>query len=276
MLSMTVRERFSGFVEDVAMATQRVLVVDDEEDLLELVQYNLSKEGFQVRCVSTGEAAIQEAKAFLPDLILLDLHAAGRRRAGGVQDHQDDPLTQHIPIVMVTAKTEDADVVSGLELGADDYITKPFSPRVMLARICAVLRRKQADVRRPRRAGDPRAGDSPRTARSVAARPAGRSDLHRISLAPILGASRAGPFLAVKLSTRSKAKIIPVTERSVDVQVAGLRKKLGGFGSYIETGAGLAIASRNSHAQKSAAVASAACVRSGHARRRCSSPSGSH
>ncbi len=92
-------------LEDVAMATQRVLVVDDEEDLLELVQYNLTKEGFQVRCVSTGEAAIQEAKAFLPDLILLDLMLPAVDGLAVCKILKSHPVTQHIPIVMVTAKT---------------------------------------------------------------------------------------------------------------------------------------------------------------------------
>ena len=143
MLSMTLRKQSTGFAEKTEMATERILVVDDEEDLLELVQYNLAKEGYQVRCVATGEQAIREARAYLPDLVLLDLMLPAVDGLAVCKALKLDADTQHIPIVMVTAKTEEADVVSGLELGADDYITKPFSPRVLLARIRAVLRRKQ-------------------------------------------------------------------------------------------------------------------------------------
>ena len=171
MVSMTRRERSAGFAEKVAMATERILVVDDEEDLLELIRYNLSKEGYQVRCVSTGEVAIQEARAHLPDLILLDLMLPAVDGLGVCKILKGDPQTQHIPIVMVTAKTEEADVVSGLELGADDYITKPFSPRVLLARIRAVLAAQaQAIARRPDHDQGSRAGHSSRPARSAAAR----------------------------------------------------------------------------------------------------------
>ena len=124
------------------MARERVLVVDDEEDLLELINYNLSKEGYRVMCVASGERAIKEAQTQLPDLIVLDLMLP---RVDGLEvcrQLKSDPKTKHIPVIMLTAKTQEADVVSGLELGADDYITKPFSPRVLVARIKAVLRRK--------------------------------------------------------------------------------------------------------------------------------------
>lgn len=124
------------------MPNQCVLVVDDEEDLLELIRYNLGKEGYQVRCVGTGEAALSEAKGYLPDVILLDLMLPAVDGLAVCKIIKSDPETVHIPIVMVTAKTGEADVVTGLELGADDYITKPFSPRVLLARVRAVLRRK--------------------------------------------------------------------------------------------------------------------------------------
>src|ERR1700686_5376961 len=142
VVSMTRRERSAGFAETMDMATERVLVVDEEEDLLELIRYNLTKEGYQVQCVSTGEMAVHEAKSHLPDLILLDLLLPTVDGLRVCKILKNDPQTQHIPIVMVTAKTEEADVVSGLELGADDYITKPFSPRVLLARIRAGLPRQ--------------------------------------------------------------------------------------------------------------------------------------
>src|SRR5688572_20791565 len=124
------------------MAREQILVVDDEENLLELIGYNLTKEGYRVTCASTGEEAMQKAKAELPGLIVLDLLLPTVDGLEVCKLLKHDPKTQHIPIIMLTAKGEEVDIVTGLEVGADDYVTKPFSPRVLLARIKAVLRRK--------------------------------------------------------------------------------------------------------------------------------------
>jgi len=219
------------------MATQRILVVDDEEDLLELVRYNLSKEGFQVRCVATGEAAIQEARSYLPDVILLDLMLPSVDGLVVCKTLKSHPQTQHIPIVMLTAKTEEADVVSGLELGADDYITKPFSPRVLLARIRAVLRRKvkqsqDEDV-------------STIQVHDMVIHPGRHEVLLRgrpvdltfteFRLLQFLARKPGWAFSRGQIVDAVKGEDYPVTERSVDVQVAGLRKKMGDLGRYIET-----------------------------------------
>ena len=123
------------------MANERIIVVDDEEDILELIEYNLSKERLQVECVTTGEATLESVRTKQPDLVILDLMLPGIDGLEVCKTLKSDPLTSHIPIIMLTAKGEDADIVTGLELGADDYITKPFSPRVLTARIKAVLRR---------------------------------------------------------------------------------------------------------------------------------------
>ena len=128
------------------MAKERILVVDDEEDLLELVQYNLAKEGYRVTTVSTGEAALREVRTGMPDLMVLDLLLPNVDGLEVCKIVKSDPRTKHIPIVMLTAKGEDADHVTGLELGADDYITKPFSPRVLVARVKAVLRRRSRET----------------------------------------------------------------------------------------------------------------------------------
>jgi DNA-binding response OmpR family regulator len=236
MLSMTRREGAAGFAEKVVMAIERILVVDDEEDLLELVRYNLSKEGYQVRCVVSGEAAIQEAVAYLPDLILLDLMLPTVDGLGVCKVLKANPRTQHIPIMMVTAKTEEADVVSGLELGADDYITKPFSPRVLLARIRAVLRRKLTQ-----------SFDDPTAIKihELVINPGRHEVLLRgkpleltfteFRLLQFLSRKPGWAFSRNQIVDAVKGEDYPVTERSVDVQIAGLRKKLGDLGSYIET-----------------------------------------
>ena len=124
------------------MSKERILVVEDEEDILELVRYNLSREGYQVICVTSGEEALKKAGSEALDLIVLDLMLPGMDGFEVTKILKNDSKTQDIPIVMLTAKGDEADIVTGLELGADDYITKPFSPRILIARIRAILRRK--------------------------------------------------------------------------------------------------------------------------------------
>jgi two-component system phosphate regulon response regulator PhoB len=237
MLSITRREPRAGIAEKLDMATERILVVDDEEDLLELVRYNLSKEGYHVQCVASGELAIQAATTQLPDLILLDLMLPVVDGLDVCKSLKSNPKTQHIPIMMVTAKTAEADVVSGLELGADDYITKPFSPRVLLARIRAVLRRQHS-------AAD---GEDPAAIRvhELLIHPGRHEVLLRgqpveltfteFRLLQFLARKPGWAFSRTQIVDAVKGEDYPVTERSVDVQVAGLRKKLGEMGGYIET-----------------------------------------
>src|SRR5438105_15358819 len=128
------------------MARARILVVDDEPDILELVQYNLGKAQYDVVGVESGEEALVQVHSIPPDLIVLDLMLPGVDGLEVCRALKRDTRTAGIPIVMLTARSEDADVVAGLELGADDYLTKPFSPRVLLARIKAVLRRQQPEA----------------------------------------------------------------------------------------------------------------------------------
>ncbi len=127
------------------MAKERILVVDDEEDILELIRFNLLKEGYQVITAASGEVALVKAREEQPDLILLDLMLPGLDGLDIYRELRKRADTNQIPIVMVTAKTEDTDIITGLELGSDDYITKPFSPRVLVARVRAVLRRTKYD-----------------------------------------------------------------------------------------------------------------------------------
>jgi len=218
------------------MATQRILVVDDEEDLLELIDYNLTKEGYRVRCVASGEEAIEAAQEMLPDLIVLDLMLPGVVGLDVCKQLKADPKTQHIPVVMLTAKSEEADVVAGLELGADDYVTKPFSPRVLIARIRTVLRRKAKP-----------AGDDSDTIQihDLVIHP-GRHEVliggkvieltfTEFRLLHFLARKPGWAFTRTQIVDAVRGEDYPVTERSVDVQVVGLRKKLGEMGSYIET-----------------------------------------
>ena len=123
------------------MAKERILVVEDDDDILQLLKYNLAKDGYRVTGVVSGEEALKAVKLSTPDLILLDLMLPGVDGLEVCRELKRDDRTGKIPIIMLTAKGEEADIVTGLELGADDYITKPFSPRVVLARVRTVLRR---------------------------------------------------------------------------------------------------------------------------------------
>ncbi|MBI5739172.1 MAG: response regulator transcription factor [Nitrospirae bacterium] len=121
----------------------RVLVVDDEKDILELVTYNLKKEGFQTETSANGEEALRMVRKGRYDLIVLDLMLPGIQGMELCRILKSSENTSSIPVIMLTAKTEELDKVLGLEMGADDYITKPFSPREFIARVRAVLRRTQ-------------------------------------------------------------------------------------------------------------------------------------
>ncbi|MGA8180260.1 MAG: response regulator, partial [Desulfobacterales bacterium] len=125
------------------MPKERILVVEDEQDILELVRYNLARENYQVFCTGSGEEALRIVASETLNLIVLDLMLPGIDGLEVARRLKNNPRSQNIFIVMLTAKGSEADIVTGLELGADDYITKPFSPRVLLARIKAVIRRSK-------------------------------------------------------------------------------------------------------------------------------------
>lgn len=219
------------------MSKGHILVVDDEEDLLELVAYNLRREGYEVDCVTTGETALRAARSKSVDLIILDLMLPGADGLEVCRALRSDPQTRDIAIVMLTAKGDEADVVAGIELGADDYISKPFSPRVLLARIRAVLRRRShsateddsAMVRIHKLEIDP-------------VRHEVKVDKRRLDLTitefRVLSWLARHPgrvFTRQQIIDAVRGDDYPVTERSVDVQVVALRRKLEDCGDYIET-----------------------------------------
>jgi phosphate regulon transcriptional regulator PhoB len=119
----------------------RILVIDDEADLVELVLYNLKKEGFGVDSASDGETALSKIRKNKYDLLVLDLMLPGIQGTELCRILRNDPKTSNVPIIMLTAKAEEVDKIVGLEIGADDYMTKPFSPRELVARVKAVMRR---------------------------------------------------------------------------------------------------------------------------------------
>jgi two-component system phosphate regulon response regulator PhoB len=218
------------------MSKQAILVVDDEEDILELVRYNLVREGFQVLCATTGEQAFESIQQTPFELLILDLMLPGMDGLELTRRLKNKPETSLIPIVMLTAKGEEADIVAGLELGADDYITKPFSPRVLTARIRSVLRRRDKPL-----VDD----DSTQQIYELAIHPGRRSvqvngdpvDLTytEFQVLSFLARRPGWVFTRSQIVDAVRGDDYPVTDRSVDVQIVGLRKKLGTYGKYIET-----------------------------------------
>ncbi|MDP8207915.1 MAG: response regulator [Candidatus Electryonea clarkiae] len=126
--------------------SQLVVVVEDDESIIELLEYNLLREGFRVECVRTGEEALSSIKNLQPDLVLLDLMLPGMNGLAVCNNLKKHNATENIPIIMVTAMDDEADIIKGLELGADDYITKPFSIKVLIARVRALLRRSEESL----------------------------------------------------------------------------------------------------------------------------------
>lgn len=222
------------------MAHETVLVVDDEDDILELVKYNLEKEGYDVVCVATGEDALAATRMKMPDLLVLDLMLPGVDGLEVCRRLKGDLTTRHVPVIMLTAKGSEADIVTGLELGAADYVTKPFSPRVLTARVKAVLRR------------DEEAADDDAAVRvnDIVIHP-GRHQVLVVDTPVqltvtefriLLYLARRPGWVFTRQQIVGAAQgddvYVPdryVTDRSVDVHIVSLRRKLGRAGASIET-----------------------------------------
>ncbi|MCX7804409.1 MAG: response regulator [Planctomycetota bacterium] len=220
----------------MSVPRKRVLVVDDEKEILEIVQYNLEKNGYDTLCVGSGEQALSAAKKWSPDIILLDLMLPGIDGLDVCRKLKGDEETRHIPIVMLTAKGEDADVVSGLELGADDYVVKPFSPRVLAARLRAVLRRRE----------EPEAeDDAPLKFEGLEIHPGRREvkagkkmvDLTftEFGILHLLARRPGWVFTRYQIVDAVRGKDAAVTDRTIDVHIVSLRRKLGAAGDMIRT-----------------------------------------
>jgi two-component system, OmpR family, alkaline phosphatase synthesis response regulator PhoP len=218
------------------MPKERILVVEDEQDILELVRYHLTRENYQVFCASSGEEALRIAASETLNLMILDLMLPGIDGLEVARRVKNNPRTQNIFIVILTAKGSEADIVTGLELGADDYITKPFSPRVLLARIKAVIRRSK----------DEKSEDTtvirihnliihPGRREVLVGETAVTLTYTEFQVLSYLVRRPGWVFTRAQIVDAVRGDDYPVTDRSVDVQIVGLRKKLGSAGRYIET-----------------------------------------
>ena len=219
----------------------KILVVEDEAPIQELLQFNLERKKYRVKVADSGEEALTLAQEFLPDLILLDIMLPGADGLEVCKRLKSDPSTDSIPIIMLTALCEEADIVTGLELGADDYITKPFSPRVLLARVKAALRR----IGGPKPASNGEqicihgiTIDITRHKVEVAGEEVSLT-FTEFKVLQLLAAQPGRVFTRYQIVDAVHGDDYPVTDRSVDVQIVGLRKKLGETGSVIETVRGI-------------------------------------
>ena len=218
------------------MAKEKIFVVDDEQDILELVEFILYKENYRVKCFDSGEEILKAVKQDRPDLVLLDLMLPGVDGFDVCKIMKNDEGLKEVPIIMLTAKGEEADVVSGLEIGADDYIVKPFSSRVLTARVKAMLRRKTKS---------PNNKDDIININEIVIHP-GRHEViidnkpvdltfSEFRLLQLLAQKPGWVYTRYQIVDALRGSDYPVTERAIDVQIVGLRKKLGKYGDYIET-----------------------------------------
>lgn len=215
----------------------KILVVDDQKDLLELLGMALGQEGYVVRTAASGEEALSSVAAEKPDLILLDILLGDTSGIKLTTRWKNDAETAHIPIILLTAKDSETDVIVGLSVGADDYITKPFSTRVLLARMEAVLRRAYPE---------------PTTVREILSAgpirlfPAGRQvfvegvpvDLTGAEFNILLAVVKAGGEILSRehlLTLMAPNSAESGNVRVVDVHVAALRKKLGNARNILKT-----------------------------------------
>jgi len=224
-----------GVARETAMSKPTILVVDDEEDIRELISLNLKREGYEVRPVETGEEALAEARRGVASLIILDLMLPGIDGLEVCRKLKADPRTQPIPVVMLTAKGEESDIVTGLELGADDYVTKPFSGKVLVARVRRILRRKSEGAEK----------DAVVKIHELSLDPARREvmvgdkpvelTLTEFNILHTLARRPGRVFTRYQIVDAIHGDDYLVTDRAVDVQIVALRKKLGPCAKYIET-----------------------------------------
>ncbi len=218
------------------MHDKQILVVEDEEDILELVCFNLKKEGYRVKGVTSGEEALQEVERQIPSLIILDLMLPGADGFDVCKSLRSDSRTKAVPVIMLTARSEEADIVIGLELGADDYLTKPFSPRELIARVRAILRRLKvddSDHETLQRVHDIEINVQ-RHEVIISGKPVNLTSTE-FRVLRLLAGRPGWVFTRDQIVGAVHDQEYAVTDRSVDVMIVGLRRKLGSSGQYIET-----------------------------------------
>ncbi len=222
------------------MSAAKVVVIEDEPDILELIEYNLRREGFDVATAASGRAGLAAIEREKPDIVLLDLLLPGLDGLDVCRRLRAVESTRDLPVIMVTARGEESDVVLGLGVGADDYIHKPFSPRELIARVRAVLRRG------PKRSRDPERRVSRGPLEIDPVRHRSKVDGRRVDFTPtefrllhFLASHPGRVFTRGQLLDRAIGDRAVVIDRNIDVHVRAVRKKLGPHRGLIETVRGI-------------------------------------
>jgi len=221
----------------IVLDSKNILVVEDDLDIRELISFNLANEGHQVFEANDGEVGIDKARNNNPDLILLDLMLPGIQGLDVCRIIKSDQETKETPIIMVTALGQEEDIVKGLETGADDYITKPFSIKVLIARVNAVLKRS-IEVGEDKSKDILINGINIKTrSREVRVNENLINDLtfSEFQILYLLAGHPGWVFTRYQIIDKIRGDNYPVTDRSVDFQIVGLRKKLGDAGKLIKT-----------------------------------------
>src|SRR5476651_1731931 len=229
---------------------KKVLIVDDEKDIVDLVAYNLGRNGYDTLTANDGNTALDSASKNAPDLIILDLMLPGIDGTEVARRLKADPQTASIPILMLTAKGEETDVVVGLTLGADDYVTKPFSIKVLLARVTNVLRRAEGGPGTPGDGGTLKAGplsiDTLKHQVTVDNETI-KLTLTEFKLLSALLMARGRVLTRDQLMDKAMGTDVMVTDRAIDVHVTAIRKKLGTASWLIHTVRGVGYRLQESH-----------------------------
>jgi DNA-binding response OmpR family regulator len=214
---------------------KKVLVVDDERDLVELIGMNLQRNGYEVVSANDGATGLDLARKQKPDLLILDVMMPGLSGQDVTRALKADPDTASLPIVMLTAKTEETDIIVGLSLGADDYVTKPFSMKVLLARVGAVLRRKASmEPAMALLSAGPVVIDQSKHEVTVQGRGVNLTPTE-FKLLTAIFSSRGRVLTRDQLMDRAMGTDVFVTDRAIDVHITSVRKKLGDFAWMIHT-----------------------------------------
>lgn len=243
MATETARQRSNSAA---AAGRGYVLIVEDESDIASLMQFHLSREGYQTQIASTGRLALQAIARAKPELVVLDIMLPDLDGLEVCRKLKRDPATSTVPILMVSARGEESDIVVGLEMGAEDYVTKPFSPRVLVARAKAVLRRREAAPSTLLKlAGGAIEIDPARHSVTLDGRPLDLT-LTQYNLLKFM-AQRPG-FVRTRdqLVSAVRGEGTVLSSRAIDVHVAALRQRLGPYAEVIETVRGVGYRDRKS------------------------------
>ncbi len=217
------------------MGKDTILVIDDEQDIQELLNFNLLREGYSVLCASTGEKALEIINSQMPSLIILDLMLPGMDGLEVCKILKGNPKTEQIPVIMLSAKGEEADIVTGLELGAEDYVTKPFSPKILVSRVRRILRKKvEHDLDITSINVHELSIYPARCEVTINGKPL-KLTLTEFNILYQLAKRPGVVFTRYQIVDAVHGGDYIVSDRAVDVQIAYLRKKMGTYKRYIET-----------------------------------------